>query len=440
MHALRANQLLIFAILLTLVLLGAHPMLPQKKLSFLGNSDFKIWLETTQDKRGKDLGFWIDEKRHIWACEIPEDLDRNIYQTCAFNIDLTADLTKGVDLSGFSNLSIELKHDGGNESFRVSIRNFNPKYSTLADSDTSKYHAVTVYKSDLYPLLNISLEEFRPADWWLLHFKIPREDAGRDLSNAITFAIDIERLPPAGFYQMQLNQIRFSGDYVSRENWYLLVISPWLIGILIYAINQMRLLRLQVQVDRQEIYQLAQQNSSLKKLSDEFRRLSTIDPLTQCFNRFGVHQIVSHLLEQPAGKQPLFSLIIVDIDYFKRINDNRGHDWGDKVLQTIGSIIHDRIREQDFAGRWGGEEFIIVLPNTNQEFALAIAEKLRILIFDQVFDPDRPLNVTASFGVGQHEISEDFATTFKRVDTALYSAKQMGRNCCVVAENPTQIK
>jgi diguanylate cyclase (GGDEF)-like protein len=437
MNAFHANQLLIAGILLTLVLLGIHPFLPQKKLDLINNPDFTIFVESTQDKRGKNLGFWVDEKQHIWACDVPEDLDRSVYQTCAFNIVLTKDLSKGVDLSGFSTLTIDMKHTGENESFRISTRNFNPKYSTLTDSDTTKYHAITVYKSDLDPILNIHLEEFRPADWWLLHFKIPREDAGRDLSNAVTFAIDIENLPVAGFYQMQVNQISFSGNYVSRDNWYLVVLSPWLIGILFYAINQMRLLRLQTQADRQEIYQLAQQNSSLKKLSDEFRRLSTIDPLTQCFNRFGIHQIISHLLEQPAGNQPLFSLIMVDLDYFKRINDNRGHDSGDRVLQTIGSIIHDRIREQDFAGRWGGEEFIVVLPHTNQEFALAIAEKLRILIFDQIFEPDRPLNVTASFGVGQHEIGEDFATTFKRVDTALYSAKQLGRNCCVIAESPT---
>jgi diguanylate cyclase (GGDEF)-like protein len=433
MNAFHANQLLIAGILLTLVLLGIYPVLPQKKLDLINNPDFTIFIESTEDKRGKNLGFWVDEKQHIWACDVPEDLDRSVYQTCSLNIVLTTDPSKGVDLSRFSTLTIDMKYEGTNDSFRISTRNFDSEYSTVEDTNSTKYHSIIAYTSDLNPVLNIQMEEFRPADWWLQQFKIPRKDAGRDLSNAITFAIDIGNLPMSGFYRLQVNQISFWGDYVSRDNWYLLILSPWLIGILFYAINQMRLLRLQTQADRQQIYQLSQQNSSLKKLSDEFRRLSTIDPLTQCFNRFGIHQIISHLLEQPAGNQPLFSLIMVDIDYFKRINDNRGHDSGDRVLQTIGSIIHDRIREQDFAGRWGGEEFIVVLPHTNQEFALAIAEKLRILIFDQIFEPDRPLNVTASFGVGQHETGEDFATTFKRVDTALYSAKQQGRNCCVMA-------
>jgi len=126
-------------------------------------------------------------------------------------------------------------------------------------------------------------------------------------------------------------------------------------------------------------------------------------------------------------------LILLDIDYFKRINDRRGHAAGDRVLERIGSIVQQAMRKEDYVGRWGGEEFIIVLPNTSQGFALAMAEKLRILIFDELFEPSQPLNVTASFGIGDIMDDEDFASVFKRVDDALYKAKNQGRNCCVLA-------
>ena len=123
----------------------------------------------------------------------------------------------------------------------------------------------------------------------------------------------------------------------------------------------------------------------------------------------------------------------MDIDYFKRINDSRGHDAGDRVLQLVSEIIQSRIRRSDYLGRWGGEEFIILLPDTRKEFALALAEKIRLVIHDTIFEIEHPLNVTASFGVGQQQNNEDFATAFKRVDTALYAAKNQGRNCCVMA-------
>ncbi|MBK8186724.1 MAG: GGDEF domain-containing protein [Cellvibrio sp.] len=225
------------------------------------------------------------------------------------------------------------------------------------------------------------------------------------------------------------------GDWISRDNWYLLVISPWLVGILFYAINQLRLLSARAREDSLRIHQLAQQYNKLKVQSDEFRRLSTVDPLTQCFNRFGVHQIITSLeTTETQSRLPGYSLIMIDIDYFKRINDRRGHDAGDRVLQLVSEIIQTRIRKTDYLGRWGGEEFIVILPNTNKEFSLALSEKLRLIIYDTLFEPDNPLSVSASFGVAEKLPNEDFAMTFKRVDNALYAAKNQGRNCCVMAK------
>ena len=131
---------------------------------------------------------------------------------------------------------------------------------------------------------------------------------------------------------------------------------------------------------------------------------------------------------------PRYALILIDIDHFKRINDRRGHDAGDRVLQNISQIIQESIRGSDYVGRWGGEEFVVILPDTRKEFALALAEKIRLVIQDTVFETDNPMHITASFGVGQQEGDEDFASTFKRVDNALYAAKHQGRNCAVMAE------
>ena len=130
------------------------------------------------------------------------------------------------------------------------------------------------------------------------------------------------------------------------------------------------------------------------------------------------------------------SLILIDIDHFKRINDRRGHDTGDRILQAVAQIIGKAITRKDYLGRWGGEEFIVLLPSKPKAFAIAMAEKIRLSIQDSIFEPENPVLVTASFGVSDRVPGEDFSDTFKRADIALYQAKAQGRNCSVLAENP----
>jgi diguanylate cyclase (GGDEF)-like protein len=217
-----------------------------------------------------------------------------------------------------------------------------------------------------------------------------------------------------------------------------------MLGIFIYAITKLIQLRQQTKHDVKIINELSSNNEQLQLETDKFRRLSTVDPLTQAYNRFGIDQIVATLMifnkEKDEHKNaPDFALMIIDIDHFKRINDRRGHDAGDRVLQNISGIISKGIRAQDFLGRWGGEEFIVIMPSTRKEFAIALAEKIRLMIYDTTFEPDNPLSVTASFGISDKLDDEDFATTFKRADKALYEAKAQGRNCCVIANNEIEL-
>lgn len=435
MNALRTNQLLIIGILLTLLALAAHPYLPKRNLELINNPQFSSFIFSNNDSRGNPLGMWIDQPANRWVCDIPADLDQSTYPTCSFAVWLagTEAGTEGINFSRYTFLVLDMKYQGSNQRLRISVRNFNKKYSRIEDPNSAKFHSVRVDKTDLQQPAQLRLSEFKPADWWLISFNIAREDSGTDLRNIVSVGVDFEDSMQPGRHEFQVNHFTLHGEWISRDNWYLMIIAPWLIGILIYAVNQLRLLRMQAQVDTHRIYQLAQQNQKLAQQSEEFRRLSTVDPLTQCFNRFGIHQIIEYLLsKRRENNLPEFSLILLDIDYFKRINDRRGHAAGDRVLENISRIIQTATRQQDYVGRWGGEEFIIVLPATHQNFALAMAEKLRILIFDEVFEPDEPLSVTASFGVGEHIMDEDFATTFKRVDDALYAAKNQGRNCCVM--------
>ena len=163
------------------------------------------------------------------------------------------------------------------------------------------------------------------------------------------------------------------------------------------------------------------------------RRQALLDPLTQVYNRRALDEIVMSNEDGSKLNQTPLSAIMLDIDYFKKLNDGHGHKAGDTVLQQLANILTQNIREHDSVARYGGEEFIILLPNTSLEQAEYIAENLRIQLFDESFRLDNgsteALHISASFGVATRESHvENWENVFKRVDVALYKAKRSGRN------------
>ncbi|WP_457743689.1 diguanylate cyclase [Sulfurimonas sp.] len=162
------------------------------------------------------------------------------------------------------------------------------------------------------------------------------------------------------------------------------------------------------------------------KLEQKLETLAITDSLTQTHNRYKINlDIELHIARTKRGGVP-FSLAMLDIDYFKNVNDTYGHYVGDVVLKDLTKIIEKNIREVDSLGRWGGEEFMLLLDNTNTKEAFIVAEKIRDIV------ENRPMaghyNITVSIGVSQYKCSENKSTLIQRVDKALYKAKENGRN------------
>jgi diguanylate cyclase (GGDEF)-like protein len=132
------------------------------------------------------------------------------------------------------------------------------------------------------------------------------------------------------------------------------------------------------------------------------------------------------MVEKSLSEHKDLSLIIFDIDYFKEVNDTYGHQAGDTVLQEIAKLILKNIKTSDVFARWGGEEFVILLPDTTVEGAYQFAQKLRTLIKEYPFEVVD--QITSSFGVGQLNEYENKMTLFEKVDKALYNAKNSGRD------------
>lgn len=159
---------------------------------------------------------------------------------------------------------------------------------------------------------------------------------------------------------------------------------------------------------------------------EEIKLLAETDPLTGIYNRrmFFDYLEIELLRTKRYGNN--LSLIMLDIDYFKKVNDTYGHDVGDYVLRTIVDIVKEKVREADILARYGGEEFIIILPETDIGGAKTLAEKIRILIEKNIFNKVKM--VTVSIGVTSFQEGDTVATFTKRVDNALYKAKNNGRN------------
>ena len=163
----------------------------------------------------------------------------------------------------------------------------------------------------------------------------------------------------------------------------------------------------------------------LRKKNQELQYISNIDALTNIYNR----RKISEILEKDYNKHRLaysISLIIMDVDYFKSINDTHGHTAGDQVLEQLGELLAKNIRHSDKVGRWGGEEFLIVCPGTDWKEAFELAEKMRKTIEDYDFKINQ--QVTCSFGIAANKDSDTLTSLIMRADNALYKAKNMGRN------------
>ena len=172
---------------------------------------------------------------------------------------------------------------------------------------------------------------------------------------------------------------------------------------------------------------------SHKELSDinvEKQHQANTDSLTGLPNRRFIESCyIKHLQEQKSTQMPL-TLVMVDIDHFKIVNDTYGHDIGDEVLCFIAHQLKTKLRKSDVAIRVGGEEFLLLIPQTTLENSIKIANKIRLLIEKNTFHQDKiHINITASFGISICEDETKLNDSIKQADLLLYKAKEAGRNC-----------
>jgi len=172
-----------------------------------------------------------------------------------------------------------------------------------------------------------------------------------------------------------------------------------------------------------------------EQINTELRQLIRVDPLTGIPNRLALDEALERECERFGRYGTPVTLIYFDLDGFKKINDQYGHTTGDKVLRWVSRLLDMSLRRSDILGRYGGEEFLVLLSASHLEEGVRLAEHLRQLLMSQMFQ-ELEAAVTASFGVAELCPGESYHDLVNRADHAMYSAKQQGRNRVVAAEDP----
>lgn len=171
---------------------------------------------------------------------------------------------------------------------------------------------------------------------------------------------------------------------------------------------------------------LAEAHAQLTLKNRELEKLSTTDHLTQVYNRLKTDELIRGEVGRAKRYQRDLSIIMLDIDHFKEVNDQHGHQVGDLVLKEVVNVLKENMRNTDFLGRWGGEEFLIVCPETNLSSVYVVAEKLRQKI--EEFNFSIVKHKTASFGVACLTPEDDEENLIRKADESMYFAKNNGRN------------
>ncbi|WP_254204322.1 GGDEF domain-containing protein [Aeromonas sp. FDAARGOS 1415] len=333
----------------------------------------------------------------------------------------------GIDLSDYDNLILQLAGEGpSNAAWRIYLRNYHPDYSRDGDPVSHKVNAI-LFDPGQYPgRVEVPLKLFTPATWWLTDYDIPLMQQGQDLSRVFAIELATGSGAAPGHYRLKVETLLFEGPWMPPSLFYRALFIGWSLAVIsLLLMDYLGMRRRLAKMSRQARQTMARN----RDLELEYRMASNqvrYDPLTGALSRYeGESRLVHHDGEM--------TLVFIDIDHFKQINDSQGHPVGDEVLKCLVSELLLQLEEGDMLCRWGGEEFVLLLPGRSLVWGQALAERLRLAVAGSRNWPNG-VAVTASFGVASRQPDEPMSKTLQRADMALYRAKGAGRNRVEVAD------
>ncbi len=360
---------------------------------------------------------------------------------CEIAISLTDAVENGIDFSSYHSVGLDIDYTSPvkGERIRVYLRNFDPSYANTDDPISLKFNAIEYSPGVNGGLQIYPLRTFQVLSWWIAENNIPVDKASRQFDNISIIEIATGSYVKESNYAIQLNRLVFYGEWITESSLVKLLLLLWVVTAVIIIIIERIILGKKIKNTEERSQRLRDANRLLYNKSLKFEHLACIDPLTRIRNRHTVTDWLKEITLQTQRNDMHFSMIFIDIDHFKKVNDTYGHSFGDEVLIKFAATVEALTRRSDVFARWGGEEFVIFCPETNMSTAVEIAECIRETIMTKVWDFDKDFHLTCSLGVAElvDEASEDLII---RADLALLKAKKMGRNRIEISWEYQQLK
>ena len=393
--------------------------------SIVGSSDATHGGATTIQVEKRDEGIYF-------KCNIIEQIQ---WPYCQLKIHLgkkdrygSYEYKQGVDLSQYDEMFIDADFKGSKpERLRVYIRNYNPAYTDFSiDKNSMKVNVLRFSPNAVPHGQYFKLSEFNVASWWSNQRQLPTNLQGEEFTNVPLIEIVSAGNAEDGELEVLLRKITFRAHYICQEDLLLAIIIMWVSSALIYLLTKTLLSHSKLKQAKKSQQSLQETMNALKVEKNEIDKIAKRDALTNLRNRAGLDKHFSECSLALIEKQVPFSIIFIDIDFFKQINDIHGHNMGDDILVSFSQLLHKNIRIEDKLARWGGEEFMLICKNSRLANATASAENLCRFIEKSTFANN--LKITASFGVAEMRPTESITQFIERADKALYKAKSNGRN------------
>lgn len=326
-----------------------------------------------------------------------------------------------IDLSLYDSISLDVEVVSGGDSFiKVYLQTYLPEYTNTDDSLSFQFNEIQYSTLAEKSPFELTLDNFVVSPWWLRERQVSPKYNTPHLVDLRQINISTSDYIVAGEYEILVRGIAFTGSYISEVRLLQVILMMWVMSAVVYlakSFSDVRKSLIQSKKMEKALFSINDQLSSEKiSLAEQASR----DALTGVLNRTGFEQSICGVEIQGS------CVMFVDIDHFKRINDGYGHDVGDKVLVQFTQSLSEILRAKDFLCRWGGEEFIILCPETDMPGGGATAEKIRSTI--ESVEWPKSINVTCSLGVTEVNLQEDLLIAIERADKALYKAKESGRN------------
>ncbi|ELI0635182.1 GGDEF domain-containing protein [Vibrio harveyi] len=339
--------------------------------------------------------------------------------------------TKGLDLSSYHTVRLKIRYEAAGDgqspskNLRLYLRNFNSAYSIPTDEYTIKYNGMQFSPSDFSEIIEIPIKNLQVMTWWLNDNDVAIEHSAPEFSNITRIDLATGAGAALGKHKIVIDKIEFEGAYVQQSTLLFVLLFSWMALGLAFSLHEMRKNKMAYNKAKKRHRHLEKVNNTLRAQNYEFAELAHRDALTGAMNRHAVQSWLEQQARQVRWGHDSFSILYMDLDKFKRVNDKYGHQMGDDILREFVMVISSSIQPEDRLVRWGGEEFVVFCPDTNVEQAVKKAEVIRQNVESHLWVHAEPL--TCSIGVAQMQ-NERVSETMARADEVLYLAKRNGRN------------